>query len=366
MDIQYTKLFCLRYPADLQSAPVFSLIGARGIFFYKLFQLFQCDEVDGTGASNVPHPMKSLVIGGPGPWVPFNSNSFLTYLGPDIYMLLLDCRTERKKEKIVSDLTYQGVFDAVRRLPDRVNHVVLLTGVPIAYPRYVVNASVPSALTDAVDSMVFVESFLASKMNPLILLGKSGVAGFTGLVNRMNKDAELLDDLNDHCKPLPSLYTYCYLTGNAQGPQKLIRKSVIGSYSNYRKLHSRSMFACRSFLATCTWLQSDGSSLTRAKLSLLMIRNICSTSSVVRLVSLSRLRLTTSAKDITQSIRHHLKVSSDYKGSSTGHTRRYITKIQMRTWWSCSSWTLTAPNCAITASWDEGITASLKSSRSLV
>ncbi|KAL7005111.1 hypothetical protein EMMF5_005351 [Cystobasidiomycetes sp. EMM_F5] len=96
------------YPDDLQRAPVFSHIGSRGIFFYKLFQLFQCDEVDGTGL-DMPHPVRSLIKGGPGPYVPFDNNSFLSYLGPN-----------------------------------------------------------------------------------------SGVVGFTGLVNRMNKDAELLDDLNDH------------------------------------------------------------------------------------------------------------------------------------------------------------------------
>lgn len=44
-------------------------------------------------------------------------------------------------------------------------------------------------------------------------LGKSGVVGFTGLVNRMNKDAELLDDLNDHCESRCAYTVYtCRLT----------------------------------------------------------------------------------------------------------------------------------------------------------
>lgn len=82
-------------------------------------------------------------------------------------MLLLDCRTERKKTQVISELTYERVFAACRTLPSSVNHLVVLLGVPIAYPR-----------------MVFAEAMLDSKFNPLTLLGKSGVAGFTGMVNK--------------------------------------------------------------------------------------------------------------------------------------------------------------------------------------
>jgi hypothetical protein len=61
------------------------------------------------------------------------------------------------------------------------------TGIPIAYPR-----------------MVFLESFLASKLNPLVTLGRSGSLGFKGFVNQFNADAELLDDLV-FTRPLPFL-----------------------------------------------------------------------------------------------------------------------------------------------------------------
>ncbi|CAD6581578.1 MAG: hypothetical protein CYPHOPRED_001655 [Cyphobasidiales sp. Tagirdzhanova-0007] len=163
------------YPEELQTSPIFSHIGSRGVFFYQLFQLFIVDEYDGTGVSDVPHSNLSIIQGGPGPYVPFNNHSFLTWLGPDVRMLLLDCRTERKRSQVVSDFTYTNVFAALRALPSTVKHLVILLGIPILYPR-----------------MVFAED----KLNPLVLLGKSGVAGFTGLVNRFNKDAELLDDLN--------------------------------------------------------------------------------------------------------------------------------------------------------------------------
>jgi len=36
--------------------------------------------------------MKSLIIGGPGPYVPYPSHSFLTPIGPTAWLLMLDCR----------------------------------------------------------------------------------------------------------------------------------------------------------------------------------------------------------------------------------------------------------------------------------
>lgn len=51
-------------------------------------------------------------------------------------------------------------------------------GIPIAYPR-----------------LVFLETALDSKLNPLMALGRSGSLGLGGLVNKFNEEAELLDDL---------------------------------------------------------------------------------------------------------------------------------------------------------------------------
>ena len=56
--------------------------------------------------------------------------------------------------------------------------VLLLLGIPIAYPR-----------------MVFLETALESKLNPLVALGRAGSMGLSGFVNKFNADAELLDDL---------------------------------------------------------------------------------------------------------------------------------------------------------------------------
>lgn len=167
------------YPDDLMKSAVFGRIGSRGYFFFLLFQCFINIEVDGT--DDQKHPFKSLIIGQLGPYIPFPSHSFLSYLGPQVYILLLDCRAERKKEQVCSIHEYKVAFQRADQVPKGVEHLILLTGIPIAYPR-----------------MVFLESALDSKMNPLVILGRNGQLGLSGFVNKFNADAELLDDLNDH------------------------------------------------------------------------------------------------------------------------------------------------------------------------
>ncbi|PCH38463.1 hypothetical protein WOLCODRAFT_66563 [Wolfiporia cocos MD-104 SS10] len=167
------------YPDELMNSPVFGTIGARGYFFFLLFQCFINVDVDGRDDKH--HPFKSLVIGADGPFVKFPSHSFVSYLGPQIYMLLLDCRAERKLNQVCSKHEYQVVFERLDALPPGVEHLVIQLGIPIAYPR-----------------MVFLEHMLESKMNPLVMLGRNGSLGLSGFVNKFNSDAELLDDLNDH------------------------------------------------------------------------------------------------------------------------------------------------------------------------
>ncbi|KAI0071818.1 hypothetical protein K474DRAFT_1712149 [Panus rudis PR-1116 ss-1] len=167
------------YPDDLMHSPVFSTIGSRGYFFFLLFQCFINVEVD--GIDDRRHPFRSTIIGAKGPYIPFPSHSFLSYLGPKSYILLLDCRAERKLNQVCSPQEYDAVFRRVYDLPSTMEHFILQTGIPIAYPR-----------------MVFLETALESKLNPLTVLGRNGQLGLSGFVNKFNADAELLDDLNDH------------------------------------------------------------------------------------------------------------------------------------------------------------------------
>ncbi|KAG8946258.1 hypothetical protein FRC00_009708, partial [Tulasnella sp. 408] len=186
------------YPDDLQGSPVFCTIGSRGYFWFLLFQLFvvgesgdgkpmhsqltvPLDDIDGTLGQPGQHTFKSTIIGGDGAYIPHPGHSMLSYLGPQVYMLLMDARAERKKEQVCSKFTYDRIFAEIQKLPPTVEHLVFLLGIPIAYPR-----------------MNFLEKTLDSKINPLVMLGKTGTMAVTGFLNKFNADAELLDDLNDH------------------------------------------------------------------------------------------------------------------------------------------------------------------------
>ncbi|KAF8491943.1 hypothetical protein JB92DRAFT_2797405 [Gautieria morchelliformis] len=169
------------YPDDLQNSPIFSKIGSRGYFFYLLFQCLIVTEVDGVDRTPHAHTFRSQIIGGDGAYIPFPSHSILTYMGPKVWMLMLDCRAERRKDQVCSSVQYQRVIDALYELPVGVEHLIVQVGIPIAYPR-----------------MNFLEAALESKFNPLTALGRTGSLGLSSMVNKFNADAELLDDLNDH------------------------------------------------------------------------------------------------------------------------------------------------------------------------
>ncbi|KAG6821078.1 hypothetical protein H0H93_007237 [Arthromyces matolae] len=155
-------------------------------------------DLDGYSEEPGRHWSKSLIIGEEGPFVQRRSHSFLGYLGPQCYILLLDCRYllhlrislsspdhvfrgERSKEQVCSKVEYDKVFERLDLIPPNIDHLVVQLGIPIAYPR-----------------MVFLESALESKLNPLVALGRTGSLGLSGFVNKFNAEAELLDDLNDH------------------------------------------------------------------------------------------------------------------------------------------------------------------------
>ncbi|KAK7014992.1 C-CAP/cofactor C-like domain-containing protein [Favolaschia claudopus] len=139
-------------------------------------------DVDGVDDRPGQHLNRSVIIGASnGPYIPFPSHSFLGYMGPQTYILLLDCRAERKKDQVCSQAQYQKIFERLTQLPPNVEHLCVQIGIPIAYPR-----------------LVFLESALESKFNPLTALAKTGSLGLTSFVNKFNADPELLDDLNDH------------------------------------------------------------------------------------------------------------------------------------------------------------------------
>lgn len=113
-------------------------------------------------------------------------NHILTTLGPDIGFLSLDARGERTKYQICSTESYDILFEQMdARLPPTIKHFVLLTGVPLVYPRL-------TFFEKAMDS--------AANLHLATLTAKVGILGdiINGQFNNeWNGDPELLDDMND-------------------------------------------------------------------------------------------------------------------------------------------------------------------------
>jgi hypothetical protein len=105
-----------------------------------------------------------------------------TFLGRKVAFLGLDCRTERQRSEILTEDSYNVIFD---RLEDEIikgetKHLIVLLGVPIAYPR-----------------LNFLENILTSRlMDPIKALGRAGALG--NFVNKFDGGVEILDDLDDH------------------------------------------------------------------------------------------------------------------------------------------------------------------------
>ena len=121
----------------------------------------------------------------PGPYVPEPSRSIYARLGKGMAFVGFDARTERTRHQINYPETYDLIFDRVdrelSRAGGRIKHLLVLLGVPIAYPR-----------------LMWLESILRSPLiAPIRFLNKHfGIA--SGLFNNFDGQVDLLDDLDDH------------------------------------------------------------------------------------------------------------------------------------------------------------------------
>ncbi|BFZ53582.1 hypothetical protein PYCC9005_000609 [Savitreella phatthalungensis] len=164
------------YPDHFMRSPVFSGLGNCAFKFYMLFQ-HQSPLSEPENAN----PAWCLGVQ-PGPYIREYARNVVCNFGPKTLFLGFDNRAERTKEKIVTDETYNKVFDRLHRqvVVGQTEHLIILLGVPIAYPR-----------------LVWLEELLTSKaMSPLKILGKTGV--LPGMTQKFDEGIEILDDLNDH------------------------------------------------------------------------------------------------------------------------------------------------------------------------
>ena len=158
------------------STPVFSGVGNVA---FKYYMLFQHQSVVEELTSDEP----SWLLGtSPGPYINTLSRSLFMFLGKKIAFLGLDCRTERTREEVLSEDTYDAVFERCHReiVKGETKHLIVLLGVPIAYPR-----------------LVWLENVLTSRvLDPVKALGRMGLLG--NFMNKFDGGVEILDDLDDH------------------------------------------------------------------------------------------------------------------------------------------------------------------------
>lgn len=120
----------------------------------------------------------------PGPYVEERSRSLYMRLGTRIAFVGVDARTERTRHQVNYRDTYELIFTRLKSelsAAPEVNHLIVLLGVPIAYPR-----------------LAWLENIFNSPIiGPIRFLNKRfGIAG--GLFNHFDGQVDLLDDLDDH------------------------------------------------------------------------------------------------------------------------------------------------------------------------
>ena len=113
--------------------PVFTGLGAVAFKYYMLFQHQSVpDETEAT------EPSWTLGLR-PGPFIQQASRSLFMFLGSRMALLAVDCRTERTRDEVISEETWKKLMDRcyAEIVKGKVDHVLVLLGVPIAYPRLV-------------------------------------------------------------------------------------------------------------------------------------------------------------------------------------------------------------------------------------
>ncbi|KAK4648642.1 uncharacterized protein QC761_112010 [Podospora bellae-mahoneyi] len=200
------------YVNDFMKCDVFRGIGGVAHKYYLLFQhhlppppsTYTSDAVHAVGGEEGqgvdpnqfmtahvhPRITESGYINGlkPGPYVAEHSHNVYARLGARIAFIGLDARTERTRHQINYPETYDAIFarlkeefTAAANSDQPLKHLILLLGVPIAYPR-----------------LTWLENIFSSPIiAPVKLLNRRvGLGG--SFFNSFDGSVDLLDDLDDH------------------------------------------------------------------------------------------------------------------------------------------------------------------------
>ena len=121
------------YPHHFMKSPVFAGLGNVA---FKYYMLFQHQSVPTETAAAEP----SWCLGaGRGPYINEQSRSLYMSLGGNMALLAVDCRTERTQKEVVREKTWRALMDRcyAEVKKGETQHLLVLLGVPIAYPRLV-------------------------------------------------------------------------------------------------------------------------------------------------------------------------------------------------------------------------------------
>ncbi|KAI1326302.1 hypothetical protein F5Y16DRAFT_375349 [Xylariaceae sp. FL0255] len=199
------------YVDDFMRCDVFRGIGGTAHKYYALFQhhiappatTYTSDPpkqmADGTMgyqeqtaetyvAPRIAMPPSYIMGNKPGPYVAEHSMSMFAKLGARIAFMGFDARTERTRHQVNYPETYDLVFNRVRselgaaaEAGQPFKHLILLLGIPIAYPR-----------------LTWLENVFSSPLiAPIKFMNRRfGFGG--GVFNHFDGSVDLLDDLDDH------------------------------------------------------------------------------------------------------------------------------------------------------------------------
>lgn len=179
--------------------PVFRGVGRVAHKYYLLFQHHTKPQGE-EGEED-----SSWILGAtPGKYCDRISRSLYCRLGSRVAFLGVDARTERTRHQINLPETYDVLFSRIKSeltAAPEIRHLIILLGVPIAYPR-----------------LVWLETFLKSPFLGLLrfLNKRFGVA--QSFFNNFDGEIDILDDLDDH---------YC------AGTHKLERNDLVHRFQRF-------------------------------------------------------------------------------------------------------------------------------------
>ena len=201
------------YTDHFMHCPVFKGIGGISFKYYCLFQHHippskptytspapqthhfhrgsgghaDTSQLSGTFMRKIDSEDECFILGKrPGPYISELSRSLYMNLGARIGFVGLDARTERTRREVNYPDTYDLIFERLeremsRQSPNKMTHLIVLLGVPIAYPR-----------------LAWLETIFKSPIiGPIRFLSRRfGIGG--SFFNKFDGQVELLDDLDDH------------------------------------------------------------------------------------------------------------------------------------------------------------------------